>query len=129
MSEFLDPLETRSPEAREQWLAEALPVQIAHAKKVAPYFGKLLADVDPSRVTSRAALAKLPVTRKSELAQLQRQAPPFGGLASMVPGAIGRIFVSAGPILDPEGTGPDWWRFARGMFAAGFGGGDLVYNA
>jgi phenylacetate-CoA ligase len=129
MTEHIDALETRSPEERERWLAEALPRQIAHAKQVAPYFARLLADVDPRAVTSRALLAKLPLTRKSEVAELQRAEPPFGGLASTVPGAIGRVFVSAGPIFDPEGAGPDWWRFARGMFAAGFRAGDLVYNA
>jgi phenylacetate-coenzyme A ligase PaaK-like adenylate-forming protein len=129
MSEYYDALETRTPEERNRWLAEALPKQIAHAKKVAPYFAKLLADVDAREVTSRGALAKLPVPRKSDLAELQRAAPPFGGLASTAPGAIGRIFVSPGAIFDPEGTGPDWWRFARGMFAAGIRAGDLVHNA
>ncbi len=128
MSEHYDPLETRSVEERERWLAEALPAQIAHARKVAPYFARLLAEVDPAQVTSRAALAKLPVTRKSDLTEMQRALPPFGGLASTEPGAIGRIFASPGPIFDPEGTAPDWWRFARGMHAAGFRKGDLVYN-
>jgi phenylacetate-CoA ligase len=123
-----DTLEIRSPAQRELWLAQALPKQIAHAKKVAPYFAKLFADVDPVRVTSREALAKLPVTRKSELAELQRADPPFGGLASTAPGALARVFASPGPIYDPEGASPDWWRFARGLFAAGFRAGDLVYN-
>jgi len=123
-----DSLETRSAEERERWLAEALPRQIAHAMKVAPYFATLLAKVEPGRLTSRAALAALPVTRKSDLTEMQRQHPPFGGLASTAPGAIGRVFASPGPIYDPEGSGPDWWRFARAMHAAGFRAGDLVYN-
>jgi len=123
-----DQLETRSAEERERWLAEALPKQIAHAKKAAPYFAKLLAEVEATQVTSRAVLAQLPVTRKSDLTEMQRADPPFGGLASTEPGAIGRIFASPGPIYDPEGTAPDWWRFARGMHAAGFRAGDLVYN-
>jgi phenylacetate-CoA ligase len=128
MPEFFDSLETRSAEERERCLADALPQQIAHAKRVAPYFARLLAEVDPARVTSRAALAKLPVTRKSDLTEMQRAAPPFGGLASTAPGAIARVFASPGPIYDPEGRGPDWWRFARAMHAAGFRAGDLVYN-
>lgn len=126
--DFFDSLETRSADERERWLAGALPKQIAHAKKVAPHFAALLAEVDPAQVSTRAALAKLPVTRKSDLGELQRQDPPFGGLASTEPGAIARVFASPGPIYDPEGPGPDWWRFARGMFAAGFRAGDLIYS-
>jgi phenylacetate-CoA ligase len=128
MSENFDTLETRSADERERWLAEALPRQIAHARRVAPYFTKLLAEVDPAGITSRAALAGLPVTRKSDLTEMQRADPPFGGLASTAPGAIGRVFSSPGPIYDVEGHGPDWWRFARSMFAAGFRRGDMVYN-
>ncbi len=80
-------------------------------------------------MTSRAALARLPVTRKSALIELQRQRPPFAGLTASAPGALKRIFASPGPIYDPEGHGPDWWRFARALFAAGFRRGDIVHNA
>ncbi|HET9701254.1 MAG TPA: phenylacetate--CoA ligase family protein, partial [Burkholderiales bacterium] len=83
--DFFDSLETRSADERERWLAGALPKQIAHAKRVAPYFATLLAEVDPGEISARAALAQLPVTRKSDLGEMQRQAPPFGGLASTAP--------------------------------------------
>ncbi|MBI2313210.1 MAG: AMP-binding protein [Betaproteobacteria bacterium] len=126
--EYYDKLETRDPEVREREIFAALPRHLEHAIRHAPYFGRLLAKVDPGDITSRQALAQLPVIRKSDLQELQRQDPPFGGLASTAPGAIGRIFASPGPIYDPEGCGPDWWRFARGLFAAGFRKGELIYN-
>jgi phenylacetate-CoA ligase len=124
----LDELETREPGERERALLAALPQQIAHAKRHAPYFAALLGNVAPEAVTSRAALAALPVTRKHQLIALQKQAPPFGGLAAAAPGALARIFMSPGPIYDPEGRRPDYWRMARPLFAAGFRAGDLLLN-
>lgn len=123
-----DNLESRDPAERDKALFAALPKQIENAQKHAPGLARILSGVNPRDITNRTALAQLRVTRKSELTDLQRQDPPFGGLASSVPGAIGRIFASPGPVYDPEGNGPDWWRFARGLFAAGFRKGDLIYN-
>jgi len=123
-----DALETRDPQERERALMAALPQQIAHAKANAPYFAALLTDIDPREVTSRAALAKLPVTRKSALLALQKERPPFGGLAATAPGRLSRIFMSPGPIYEPEGRRPDYWRLARALFAAGFRAGDLIHN-
>jgi phenylacetate-coenzyme A ligase PaaK-like adenylate-forming protein len=74
-------------------------------------------------------LAELPLTRKSELIELQRQVPPFGGLTAAPISSLRRVFVSPGPIYEPEGRRPDYWRFARALFAAGFRAGDLVHNA
>jgi phenylacetate-CoA ligase len=123
-----DALETRDPEEREAALMAALARQIAHAKERSPYFAKLLDAVDPRSVTSREALEVLPLTRKSRLAELQRAAPPFGGVAATAPGALARIFMSPGPIYDPEGRGGDYWRMGRALFAAGFRAGDVVHN-
>ncbi len=128
MAEHFDPLETRDPEARERALLAALPAQVANAKKHAPGFARILADVDPATITSRAALAKLPVTRKSELVELQKSAPPFGGLNATAPGKLARIFMSPGPIFDPEARREDYWRMARPLFAAGFRAGEIVHN-
>nr|WP_211112644.1 AMP-binding protein [Azospirillum sp. SYSU D00513] len=109
-------------------MSAALPTQIAHAKGKAPYFSRLLAGVDPSAVRSRADLAALPVTRKSDLIALQRDAPPFGGLATVPIGALARVFVSPGPIHELEPHGKDPWRSARALFASGFRAGDLLHN-
>jgi phenylacetate-CoA ligase len=125
---YYDALETRDPQERERALMAVLPQQIAHAKRHAPYFAALLADIEPRAVTSRKALAALPVTRKHQLIGLQKKTPPFGGLAAVAPGALARIFMSPGPIYDPEGRRPDYWRMARALFAAGFRAGDVIHN-
>jgi len=119
-----DTLETRDPQERERALLAALPQQVANA----PYFTALFEDVDPRVVNSRAALAKLPVTRKSALLALQKDRPPFGGLAATPPSQLARVFMSPGPIYDPEGRRSDYWRIARALFAAGFRAGDLIHN-
>lgn len=128
MSDYFDDLETRDPEAREAALMAALPAQVARAKDHAPGFGKILADVDPAAVTDRSALAALPVTRKSALIGLQETDPPFGGLTATPVGDLARLYLSPGPIADPEGTGGDFWRMARALFAGGFRKGDVVHN-
>ena len=128
MSEHYDALETRDPSEREQALFAALPRQIAHAQKNAPGFARILAGVDATAVNTRAALARLPVTRKSDLGELQRRALPLGGLNATPLTKLAKIFVSPGPVYEPEGTASNWWRTARALFAAGFRAGDLVIN-
>src|SRR3989442_2496318 len=127
MPQYYDSLEARDPKERERLLMAALPGQVAHAKRKAPGWARILADVDPAGVTSRATLAKLPVTRKSDLAELQRAERPFGGLNATL-AELGKVFVSPGPIYEPEGRGRDWWRTARALFAAGARPGDLAIN-
>ena len=128
MTAFYDALEQRTPDEREQALFEALPRQVAHARAHSPYYAKLLEKVDPESITDRTALARLPVTRKADLLEMQRGGKPFGGLAATPPAKLARIFMSPGPIYDPEGRGADWWRAARTLYAAGFRAGDVVLN-
>jgi phenylacetate-CoA ligase len=128
MTDFYDDLETRSSDQREAALFAALPAHLAHAKAAAPHFTRILAEVDPAAIRDRAALATLPVTRKSDLIALQQAAPPFGGLAAVEIGRLARVFASPGPIHDPEPHGKDPWRSARALFASGFRTGDLAHN-
>jgi phenylacetate-CoA ligase len=128
MTEYYDTLETRDPAVREQALLAALPAQIAHARTNAPGYARILAGVDPKAVGTRAALARLPLTRKSDLAELQKLSPPLGGLNATALGKLAKIFVSPGPVYEPEGSASDWWRTARALFAAGFRPGDLLIN-
>ena len=126
---YYDARETRDPSERERDLLARLPAQIAHAQAKTAAFAKLLADVDPAMVSSREALAALPVIRKSELLELQKTARPFGGFAAVRWGSgCARVFASPGPIYEPEGTRRDYWRLARAFYAAGFRAGDLVHN-
>mgnify|MGYP000477337213 CR=1 FL=1 len=123
----LDALETRAPAERERDLLARLPALIARAQQ-APGWARILDGVDPASITSRAALAALPLTRKSDLKTLQDAAPPFGGLAATPTRELAHVFMSPGPIFDPEGRAQDWWRFARPMFAAGVRAGGLLQN-
>ena len=128
MADHFDTLETRDPEIREREVFAALRRQIAQAKANAPAFARLLTGVDAAAITTRAALAALPVTRKSALLDLQKADRPFGGLAATRWGDAARVFASPGSIYEPEGRRADYWRLARALFAAGFRRGDLVHN-
>ena len=128
----MDALETRAPAEREAALLAALPAQIAHARTASPAFADILAGIDPATITSRAALATLPVTRKHELLarqQAQRAENVFGGFSTLDFGAaMPRVFSSPGPMYEPEGTRRDYWRMARALYAAGFRPGELAHN-
>lgn len=130
---YYDALETREPGLREAQLLAALGQQIAHAQRAAPAFADLLQGVDASTITSRAALSRLPVTRKHQLLERQmrdRANDAFGGFSALLRGPrMPRVYASPGPIYEPEGVGRDYWRVARAMYAAGFRAGDLVHNA
>ncbi|MBC7444558.1 MAG: AMP-binding protein [Polaromonas sp.] len=131
-SRHMDTLETRPPAEREAALLAALPAQIAHARNASPAFADILAGIDPATITSRAALAGLPVTRKHELLARQqalRAENVFGGFSTLGFGAaMPRVFSSPGPMYEPEGLRRDYWRMARALFAAGFRPGELVHN-
>lgn len=128
-AQHYDALETRDSQAREAQLLAALPAHLAHAKANAPGWARILAGVDPSTVNSCAALAKLPVTRKSDLGELQAKDRPLGGLNATPVAKLAKLFASPGPVYEPEGRGADWWGTARSLFAAGFRAGDRVLNS
>ena len=134
MTDFYDAFETQSSAGREAAHMAALSAQVAHAQANSPAMRDLLAGVDASAVTNRAALARLPVTRKSDLHERQKAGRAagkdvFGGFAAVGYGAqMPRVFASPGPIYEPEGTAKDYWRIARAIYAAGFRSGDLVHN-
>jgi phenylacetate-CoA ligase len=122
-----DSLETRDPAQREAETSAKLPALIAHAM-AAPGWAKHLTGADAKSVTSRAALAKLPILRKSDLLRLQSETPPFGGFNVTPPGKARHLLMSPGPIFEPEGHGSDFAGVARAMFAAGFRQGQIVLN-
>ena len=126
---FFDANETRDPAEREAALMAALPRLIAAAKQCSPAYRRRFADLDPAGIRDRAALAHLPLTRKSALIEEQHRDPPFGGYAAVPVAELRRVFASPGPIYEPEAPRPDFWRLARALFAAGFRAGDLVHNA
>lgn len=135
MNPHYDELETRDPALREAALLAALPLQVVHAQTHSAAMAQALHGVDGRAVRTRADLARLPVTRKQELFERQKAVraaggDAFGGYSTLVyGGAMPRIFASPGPIYEPEGRAPDYWRMARAIFAAGFRAGDLIHNS
>jgi phenylacetate-CoA ligase len=128
MPDHYDSLETRPPILRDSEECAVLPKVIAHAMQ-APGWAKHFSGIKAHDVNSRSALAKLPVLRKSDIAALQKENPPFGGLNVTAPGKVRRLLMSPGPIFEPEGEGKDWWGSARALYAAGFRAGDVVHNS
>jgi phenylacetate-CoA ligase len=127
--DYYDPLEARDPSQRDAEILAALPGFLRHALDHAPALAAHLGALDPATVTSFDALARLPLLHKGDLAERQRLEPPFGGLTATPLGRLAKIFMSPGPIFEPEGDRPDYWRFARALYAAGFRRGDLVHNS
>ncbi len=125
---FYDELETRAPEAREGSLMARLPKLVEHAMTQAPGWAETLKGVDAKSVFSRKALAQLPVLRKSDLKALQEKNPPFGGLTTVAPGRSGHLFMSPGPLFEPEAARDDPWRTARALWAAGMRPGHILQN-
>jgi phenylacetate-CoA ligase len=127
MTDHYDTLETRDPAQREADLFARLP-DVLRKAMAAPAYAEHLRGVDPAGITTRTALARLPVLRKSELPALHKASPPFGGFVAKHPGSFSRLFTSPGPIFEPQTNHADPWRGARALFAAGFRPGDVVLN-
>ncbi len=84
--------------------------------------------VSAGDVRTVADLAGIRILSKDELPDLQAADPPFGGMLAVEPTELRRIYQSPGPIADPEGRGPDFWRMAPALWAAGFRPGERVLN-
>jgi len=119
---FFDDLETRSADARESAQSQALARQVEHARAHAAHYSML------PECRTLHDLPKLPVTRKSALIAQQAESPPFGGVVATPMAQLARVFVSPGPIAEPEAAVPDYWRYARALFATGLRAGELLQN-
>ena len=124
--DFYDSLEVRPPGDREADLFCMLEKQFQNAREHSRYFSRLYKDCAVPR--DRDQLASLPVTRKSDLIELQRTDGRFGGVLAIGATSLGRIYQSPGPIYDPEGRRENYWRIARAVHAAGFRAGELAHN-
>ncbi|MCO8143604.1 AMP-binding protein [Rhodovulum tesquicola] len=127
MTAHFDDLETRSADARAASLAECLPAQVAAARTL-PGYAATLGDVDPDSIRDRAALAALPLLRKSALTGAQAAHPPLGGYTVWAASGFDHIFQSPGPIYEPGCVSTNWWRLGRFVHAVGIGQGDIVQN-
>jgi phenylacetate-CoA ligase len=127
MTEFHDASETRERAERERDLFARLPGALAAAMR-APAYAERLKGIEPGSVTTREALARVPVLRKADLPALHKASPPFGGFVAEPLSGFARLFTSPGPIFEPEAARADAWGAARALFAAGFRRGDVVLN-
>ena len=127
MADYFDAGETQDPATREAALLGRMPGFIAYAREEAPGWARHLHESGGAAISSREALAALPLLRKSDLPEMQKSDPPFGGFATRKP--VARIMVSPGPIYEPQAAATDPWRMARALFAAGFRRGDIIHNA
>jgi phenylacetate-coenzyme A ligase PaaK-like adenylate-forming protein len=127
--DYFDELETMSPMEREHYQSEKLRETMRHAYRYAPAIKELCdnAGVDPEAILAVGDLEKLPVTRKEELIARQRAHPPYGGYETIDHKDIARVFISPGPLYEPNFT-LDVKFFARSFWAAGFRRGDIVLN-
>ena len=123
MSEFYDQLETRDLGQRLESQFECILEQLRHAHENAVAYQQL----DVESVKDFTSFAQLPITRKSALLVQQKDNPPFGGYAATSANITG-IFASPGPIYEPASDRPDFWRFARTLYAAGIRKGDIIHN-
>ncbi len=123
-------LECLTPAAQARFVSERLRSTLLHAYAHAPAVRRLLdaAGVAPADVQGVADLAAVPITRKDDLIDLQAKDPPFGGFAGVPLTRMRRLFRSPGPLYDPEGDKPDYWRWAQALWAAGLRDGDIVLN-
>ncbi len=126
--EYFDELEIMQPEARAAYLDKKLAETVAHAYERAPAVKNLLdkAGVAPADIQSVKDLEKLPVTRKTDLLEMQKAGLPFGGVLAARPENVERVFISPGPIYEIQPSSVKW--FAKSFWAAGFRKGDVVIN-
>ena len=129
MTEFFDGRETMDPAQREAELFARLANHLPKAADLSPGLADHLNDCDLAAVVDRKSFSSLPILRKAELMAAQTENPPFGGFANPEDLPGGRIFLSPGPVWEPQGVGVDPWLGARALFAAGFRRGDVVHNA
>lgn len=127
-STYFDGLETLEPEVRERHLMGRLPAFLGHAKSNSPTWALRLEHVETGEISSREALAQLPVLRKADIAALQADTPPFGGLTTRSFRELPRLFMSPGGVFEPQGLEQDPWRTARALWAAGVRPGHVLQN-
>ncbi|XUX01397.1 MAG: AMP-binding protein [Dehalogenimonas sp.] len=129
MEQHYDKIESVSSSERNDYLDARLRKAVFRAYRGAPASRAmmLMAGVRPSEIKTVADLEKLPITRKSDLIEAQKTAPPYGGFYIGKPKDVERIFISPGPVYEPLHSSKIEW-FARSFWAAGFREGDIVIN-
>jgi phenylacetate-CoA ligase len=128
MTDYFDTFETRSIDQRTQDQLNAIQQQVRHAQQNSSAYARMLENIDADAIIDAGSFEQLPLTRKSELIELQKQNQPFGGFDAKTVNPATHVFASPGPIYEPGYQITDHWHFARTFYAAGFRAGDLVHN-
>ena len=128
MSDYYDGLETLSQDERATAQLVALRAQLVHTRNNTRAYAAPFAEIDVEAINDFESFTRIPLTRKSELITLQRELRPFGGYTTQTGTPLSHVFASPGPIYEPGFAMPDFWRFARSLYASGFRSGELVHN-
>jgi phenylacetate-CoA ligase len=122
--------ETRSKEKRQAYLelrlSEILNHGYRHSKAIHSMLEK--AGFMPDAIKELKDLEKLPITKKADLVNAQKENPPFGGFGILSEAGVRRIYVSPGPVFEPGEWDYDDIRWAQALFACGIRKGDVVLN-
>lgn len=121
-------LETMASRRRQKYQLTELQKLAAWAYKKSPAIKARFqeAGIKPQDIRSLKDLEKIPLLKKSTLPQLQQASLPFAQMVATPLNRLKRIYISPGPIYDPQGRGRRYWNFEKAFYAAGFREGDLV---
>ncbi len=123
-------LETMPYQKRIDYLNQKLRGIVQYASKHSVAFKNKMDSIGlrPKEIRTIKDLEKIPITPKTELMELQKKNPPFGGFEGVPLARMRRIFISPGPIYEPGQEEYDELGWAQGMYAGGFRPGDIVIN-
>jgi phenylacetate-CoA ligase len=127
---FKKNLETMLHKKRIEYHSQKLRGIVQYAYKNSQAFKNKMdsAGLKPKDIQTIKDLEKIPITKKTELMELQKKNPPFGGFEGVPITEMRRIFISPGPIYEPGEAEYDELGWAQGMYAGGFRPGDIVIN-
>src|SRR4030065_2031787 len=122
--------ETMSRKRREAYLKERLSEILRYgyrsSKAIRSRFDAM--GIKPEKVKDLKDLEKLPVTKKADLVNSQKQTPPFGGFEVVPKKGMRRIYMSPGPVFEPGEWPYKDSRWAQAIYACGIRKGDVVLN-
>ena len=122
--------ETWSKEKREAYLrekvSEILHYGYRHSKAIHSMFEKV--GWMPDEIKSLKDLEKLPITKKADLVNAQKENPPFGGFEVPSEAGVRRVYISPGPVFEPGEWEYEDIRWAQALYACGIRKGDIVLN-
>jgi phenylacetate-CoA ligase len=122
--------ETMSKRKREVYLKKRLSENLRygyrHSKWMRSRFDAMR--LRPEELRNLKDLEKLPIIKKADLVNAQKESPPFGGFEVIPKKGLKRIYISPGPVFEPGEWDYKDLRWAQALFACGVRKGDVVLN-